>query len=307
MIRVGILGYGYWGELLATRALALPVAYVVAIADQAIDKRNRAKLLPDMVVGRNLDDLLQEGISAVIVATPASTHQAIVRTALEAGMHVFCEKPLALTSSACAKLVDLAEQRGRVLHVDHTFLFMEQFKQIESIIRNDPIQCYGSDRINLSSGRDDVSIIEDLAIHDLALLDALTADQPTTITLNATSWPSPDSATLVMKFASGCSAWVRVGWRQAFRRRDIIIANQQAIIIWRDSLVTVRRRGTGEVLSPNSNEDRGDALSSALNGFFECIETSTLTNVEARRATRIASTLERVRDSMPARTDFGNA
>src|ERR1700722_7138822 len=123
MIRVGILGYGYWGRLLTARAMAVQGVCVVAIADRDVEKRENALLLPKVVVCRDLNDLLQEHISAVIVATPASTHETIVSTALNEGMHVFCEKPLALSFRASAQLVANARQRRRVLHVDHTFLF----------------------------------------------------------------------------------------------------------------------------------------------------------------------------------------
>jgi predicted dehydrogenase len=286
--------------------MTLPMACVAAIADQDLEKRRAAKSFPNVVVAQTLDDLLQEQLSAVIVATPASTHAAIVSAALAAGIHVFCEKPLALSYDASTKLVAIAVQRGRVLHVDHTFLFTEQFKHIESLFRTAPIRSYRSHRINVSPGRDDVSIIEDLATHDLALLDALTADEPESIRLSAPGWPSSDSATLTMRFTRGCVARVHVGWRQASKRRDIALSNEHTSILWRDSTLTIQRGRTPEFLSPPEGPTR-DGLTNSLLTFLNCIETSSLANAEARRAIRIASVFDRIRASLTVGMAFANA
>lgn len=300
MIRVGILGYGYWGQLLTARAMAVQGVCVAAIADRDVEKRKKAELLPDMVVCRDLDDLLQEHVSAIIVATPASTHETIVSTALNERMHVFCEKPLALSYKASAQLVADASQIRRVLHVDHTFLFTEQFKQIEALFRDDAVRFYRSHRINVSGARNDVSIFEDLGVHDLALLDALAFDEPEAISLNAAEWPTPDSATLRMTFPLGCSAWVKVAWCQPAKRRDITITGNHTRVEWQDTGLTVHRCRGDHVLFSTFGEPSNDAVTNSLLAFFKCIETSSLANLEAKRATRIASTLERIRASVPA-------
>jgi predicted dehydrogenase len=307
MIRIGILGYGYWGQLLAMRAMALPMARVVAIADHDAHQRRKAELLPNVIVVRTLDDLLQERLSALIVATPASTHEAVVATSLAEGMHVFCEKPLALSFSASAQLLVTAAQRARVLHVDHTFLFTEQFKHIAAVLRGDPLRFYRSRRLNVGPGRDDVSILEDLAIHDLALLDALTADEPEAVSLRATDWPSPESATLTMRFTRGCTASIKVGWRQASKCRRIALGGSLTCIVWRDHALTVRRHHTGQVVRQTFDQTHSDALTGALFAFLRCIETSTLTNLEAARAARIALTIERIRASVPVEGGSHNA
>jgi predicted dehydrogenase len=299
MTRVGIAGYGYWGQLLTSRMMALPMASVAVIVDQDADKRKKAELLPHVVVGRSLDDLLQHDLDALVVATPASTHETIVGSALAEGMHVFCEKPLALSSRGSAKLVHSAEQRRRVLHVDHTFLFTQEFKYIAAIFQSDPIRSYCSHRMNVLPVREDVSIIEDLAIHDLAMLDAFTSDEPEEIFVSAANWPSPDSAIVTMKLFHGCTASINIGWRQPSKYRQLTVAGEHASVAWLDSVLSVHRHGTGDAVLPTFDHGHQDAVSNALLGFLQCIETSTLVNTDAKRACRIALTIERILASIP--------
>ena len=124
-VRVAVVGLGYWGPNLVRNLNELASAEVVAVCDR---DRERLELIrrryPAVQAHTSIDELLgDETIDAVAIATPVSTHFPLGRAALEAGKHVFVEKPLAASASECLQLIQLAAKQGLVLMPGHTFLY----------------------------------------------------------------------------------------------------------------------------------------------------------------------------------------
>src|SRR4051794_24442450 len=123
-LKVGIIGAGYWGPNLIRNFSGCPLTQVAAVCDadparlEAIGHSHGHLRLVS-----SLDELLELPLDAVAIATPVSTHHALAVRCLEADLHVLVEKPLAATVQEARALIDLADQRGRVLMVDHTYLF----------------------------------------------------------------------------------------------------------------------------------------------------------------------------------------
>src|SRR5690348_8192863 len=172
---VGIIGAGYWGPNLIRNFSGCPLTEVAAICDA-----NPARL---EAIGRtwghlkqvaSIDKLLEVGVKAVAIATPVSTHHAIAKRCLEAGLDVMVEKPLASTVHEARSLVETAARHGRVLMVDHTYLFSNPVRLIKQLIDADELgELYyiDSTRINLGLFQRDVNVIWDLAPHDLSIVD----------------------------------------------------------------------------------------------------------------------------------------
>ena len=124
MTRIGIIGLGYWGPNLVRAFDALPDTQVAAVCDLDRTRLVQASTrFPHVVATDDADELFGMGLDGVVIATPTKTHHALARRALEAGLHVFVEKPLARTSAECLDLMALAERRRRVLMVGHIFLY----------------------------------------------------------------------------------------------------------------------------------------------------------------------------------------
>ena len=138
MTRIGVVGYGYWGPNLVRNFAELEDAEVAAVADLNHSKLDLVKRrFPGVTVTRRFEDLLEDPtIDAIAVATPVDTHFKLGLAALEAGKHLWLEKPMTETSAEARKLVAEARKRNLVLLVDHTFIYTGAIRKINEIIKN---------------------------------------------------------------------------------------------------------------------------------------------------------------------------
>ena len=186
MIGVAVVGYGYWGPNLVRNFSQTDGAQVIAVCDQRPERRELvAKVYPSVKTYSDFDDVLNDpSVDAVAIATPVSSHFDLSLRALQAGKHVLVEKPLASTSLEAEKLVVEADHRGLVLMVDHTFIYTSAVRKIRELIAGGDLgqlYYYDSVRVNLGLFQSDVSVVWDLAVHDLAIMDYLIGQSPTRV------------------------------------------------------------------------------------------------------------------------------
>ena len=174
-IEVAVVGLGYWGPnrirvLLETREAA--VTTVCDLSERRLEAI--ATRYPSARSSNNFDEVVDDpALDAILIATPVSTHAALATRALEAGKHVFVEKPLAASSGEARELVLLAEDRDRVLMCGHTFLHsppVQLVKQILDAGELGDLHYVSSSRVNLGPYRSDVSVVFDLGPHDFSIL-----------------------------------------------------------------------------------------------------------------------------------------
>src|SRR6267378_5651618 len=136
MIRVGVVGYGYWGPNIVRNLRSLDGCQVVAVCDQSPTALKRIKQAhPDVAVTTLSSELLTSpDIDAVAVVTPVGTHFALAKAALENGKHVFVEKPFTATTQQAEELIELADKRNLKIMVDHTFLFTGAVRKIRELV-----------------------------------------------------------------------------------------------------------------------------------------------------------------------------
>jgi predicted dehydrogenase len=175
MVRVGLVGLGYWGPNLVRNFSSLRECQVTAICDRNPKRLEHvAELYPSTFATTDSNELLSSGkVDAVVIGTPTRTHYAIARAALEAGMHTFVEKPLATSSRECAELIRLADERDRVLFVGHVFLYSAAVAKLKKLVVAGELGdlCYiSSSRLNLGPIRSDVNALWDLAPHDISIM-----------------------------------------------------------------------------------------------------------------------------------------
>src|SRR6476661_1654065 len=136
MIRVGVIGYGYWGPNLVRNFMAAPGSAVTSVCDQRQERLSSlGKLYPAVKTCSDASELIDDPqIDAVIIATPISSHFELAMQALRAGKHVLVEKPLAARSDHARQLVEEAAARKLVLLVDHTFVYTDAVRKIRELI-----------------------------------------------------------------------------------------------------------------------------------------------------------------------------
>ena len=168
MIRIGVIGYGYWGPNIVRNFMGHSDCQVSMICDGNTGSLDRARrLYPAVKTCTDPKELLRSPeVDAVAVITPVSTHFGFAKEALENGKHVFVEKPFTLTSDEGKELVDLAAKKKLQIMVDHTFLFTGAVKKIKQLVEQDSLgqlYYYDSTRVNLGLFQHDVNVVWDLA------------------------------------------------------------------------------------------------------------------------------------------------
>lgn len=250
-IRLAIIGVGRWGVHLLRNFLALPQAEVVAVVDSRPEQLAQVRQkfdLPDTVTyfEQWQDALTLPDLEALVVVTPAASHGAVIKAALEKGLHVLTEKPMTLTAAECQQLCQLAEQQQRQIVVDHTYLFHPAVQQGQSVVQAGKVGQlrYGySARTNLGPVRPDVDALWDLAIHDVTLFNHWLGAFPTHVVAWGNCWLQPeaqppfvnglcDTGWLLLTYPSGFQAQIHVSWLNPDKQRRLAVVGDQGTLVF---------------------------------------------------------------------------
>jgi predicted dehydrogenase len=299
-LRIGVIGFGYWGPNLVRNFASLERSTVTAVADLDESKlRQMQKIHPATRATRNASELIaSDDVDAVAIATPVASHFQLAEEALLAGKHVLIEKPLARTSDQARSLMELADRQQRVLFVDHTFVYTGAVRAMRSLIQQGELgelYYFDSARINLGLLQPDVNVLWDLATHDLSILLYLVEQSPASVRAIGHSYIAAEreeTAFLHLQYASGFHAHIRVSWLSPVKMRLTLVGGANKMIVYDDvepsDKVRVYDRGVawdmsgeevttskpiyraGDVLIPKL--DRSEALRVEAEHFLDCIE-----------------------------------
>jgi predicted dehydrogenase len=241
LIRVGVIGYGYWGPNIVRNLHSLDNTRVEMLCDKSAAAIARAKRsYPSLEVTTDPSEILNSPkIDAVAVITPVWTHYEIAKAALLNGKHVFVEKPFTSNSDQAKELIDLAERKHLKIMVDHTFLFTGAVSKIrelsESGVLGD-LYYYDSLRINLGLFQHDVSVIWVLAPHDLSIMDHLIKGDPEAIVASGEKHLNgvEDVAFITIYFPNSVIAHINVNWLSPVKIRMTLIGGQKKMLVWND-------------------------------------------------------------------------
>ncbi|MCA9193626.1 MAG: Gfo/Idh/MocA family oxidoreductase [Planctomycetales bacterium] len=242
MIRVGIVGLGYWGPNLVRCFSEIEGCKVTAVCDQSYDQLLRIKdRFPTVYPIENFDLLLDRDlVDAVVIATPTATHYQLAASALEHDLHVFVEKPLSQTSSECRKLIQLAGERNRTLFVGHVFLHSAPVIKMREMIHSGElgkISYISSRRLNLGPIRKDVSALFDLAPHDISMLLYFMGGMPKQVSCNGLAVLNPrihDVCSLNMMFPGNRMGMVHVSWLDPRKERVLTVVGDRKMAVYDD-------------------------------------------------------------------------
>jgi predicted dehydrogenase len=327
MIRVGIIGYGYWGPNLVRNFSETPGATVHSVSDLNPERLERAAArYPGVRVTTRADEVISDpAIDAIAIATPVSTHFDLAQRALQAGKHVMVEKPLASTSDEAARLCAEAERRDRVLLVDHTFVYTGAVRKIRDIVASGDLgelYYYDSVRVNLGLFQHDVSVVWDLAVHDLSILDYVLPTRPERVSATGMSHvgDEPENiAYLTLFFSSRLIAHVHVNWLAPVKVRRTLIGGARKMIVYDDiepsEKIKVYDRGisvtdanvegiykmlvsyrTGDMWAPRL--ELTEALQTEVAHFVRCIQGEERPITGGEAGLRVVRILEAATESM---------
>ena len=242
MIRVGVIGYGYWGPNLVRNFMLAPGSVVTRVCDLREERLTPLhKTYPGLKTCNHATELINDPeIDAIVIATPVSSHYELAHAALQAGKHVLVEKPLASTSDQARRLVDEAAARGLVLLVDHTFVYTDAVRKIREMIGSGylgEIYYYDAVRVNLGLFQHDVNVIWDLAIHDLSIIDYVLPERPVAVSATGISHVrgQPENvAYITLFFESAQIAHVHVNWLTPVKVRHTLIGGSEKMILYDD-------------------------------------------------------------------------
>jgi predicted dehydrogenase len=298
MIKVGVIGYGYWGPNVA-RNFNLPgVSQVIAIADKSKNSQQRAQeAFPQARVMADCQEILKSPeIDVVAVVTPVWSHYELAKAALNHGKHVFVEKPFTSCAVQAEELIELAQSKKLQIMVDHTFLFTGAVKKIRQLIDDGELGnvfYYDSMRVNLGLFQHDINVIWDLAPHDLSIMDYLLKDRPQAVVATGESHLNgfTDMAFLTIYLPNNTIAHINVNWLSPVKVRTTLIGGEKKMMVWNDleadEKVKVYDRGVnigkGESLyqllvSYRSGDmwvpklEQTEALRTELSYFVDCIQ-----------------------------------
>ncbi|MFC2169329.1 Gfo/Idh/MocA family protein [Acidobacteriota bacterium] len=243
MVKVGIIGLGYWGPNLERNISNLNDSKLVAVCDLIDDRLEYVrKQSPGIYATKNADDILNKDlIDAVVIATPTRTHYELTRQALEHGIHVLVEKPLATTSCDCEDLIELAEANELILFVGHVFLYNSAVKKLKELIDRGKlgnIIHITANRLNLGPVRSDVNVLWDLAPHDISIILELIGRMPVSVNCQGLTYLKNnvhDVCTLTMHFQPKTMASVYVSWLDPNKVRTMTVVGEKMMVVFDDN------------------------------------------------------------------------
>ncbi len=241
-INVGIIGCGYWGPNLIRNFNENYRTDLRYACDLNQERLERIKLrYPHVRTTLDYKELLREkSIDAIAVATPVFTHYGLVREALDAGKHVLVEKPLASSVKEAEKLVLLAQKKGLILAVDHTFIYTGAIRRIKELISAGELgemYYFDSVRVNLGLFQHDVNVIWDLAPHDISIMDFIINEKALDVAATGavhTPGGMEDVAYVSVRFSGGLIAHFHVNWMSPVKIRRIIIGGSRKMVVFDD-------------------------------------------------------------------------
>ena len=242
MIKIGIIGYGYWGPNLVRNFAGAKSCEVKIVVDS---KEERLAMLHErypMIQGhKDCDKLFSDDeINAVVIATPVFTHFDLAKKALLQGKHVLIEKPMTSSVEEAEELIAIAEQKGLTLMVDHTFLYTGAVIKIKEIVKSGELgrlKYFDSSRINLGLFQPDINDLWDLAPHDISILNYIFDEKPISVQASGVSHTGnsiENIAFLTVNFESGMIAHFNCSWTSPVKVRQTLIGGDKKMIVYND-------------------------------------------------------------------------
>jgi predicted dehydrogenase len=327
-IRVGVIGYGYWGPNLVRNFAKVDECQIIAVADVSPKRLQIAqKQHPFLEATTSADEIIKRtDIDALAIATPVATHYALAKSALEHGKHVLVEKPLTEKVSQACELIELANRHKKTLMVDHTFIYSGAVRKIKELITQGEIgdiYYFDSVRVNLGLFQHDVNVLWDLCPHDFSIMSYLIEKEPISVSAIGASHihygnkPLESVAYVTVQLEGGILAHFHVNWLSPVKIRRTLIGGSKKMIVYDhldpDNQVKVYDKGvevatseeryqaliqyrTGDMYAPKL--DQTEPLELVCKHFVECVRTGKTPLTDGEAGLKVVRLLEAAQQSL---------
>ena len=328
MVNIGVIGCGYWGPNLIRNLTKVKACRVVAIADQKPERLESVKHLnPDMWATTEARELIEsDSIDAIVIVTTICTHFDLAKACLNNGKHVLIEKPITQTSAQARELIRLAQDKRKVLMVDHTFIYSGAVRKLREIIDSGDlgeIYYYDSVRLNLGLFRSDVNVVWDLAPHDFSLMNYLLDKKPLRVMASGSApvgwngWRQESIAYVTVDLEDSAIAHFHLNWLSPVKLRRTLIGGSRKMVVYdhldtenqikifdkgvelhedQDRYKVLVQYRTGDLLVPKV--DQTEALEVACKHFIHCIQTGEKPITDGYAGLSVVGLLEAAERSM---------
>jgi len=328
MIRIGVIGYGYWGPNIVRNFHTHEGSEVLLLCDKSSRCQERLrKAHPSIAFTMDANDVLRSSkIDVVAVVTPVWTHYELAKAALENGKHVFVEKPFTCSARQAEELIELADKKNLKIMVDHTFLFTGAVKKIRQMVdagELGDLYYYDSLRVNLGLFQHDVNVIWDLAPHDLSIMDYVIREKPEAVVATGEKHLNgvEDIAFITVYFPKRIIAHINVNWLSPVKVRTTLIGGEKKMLVWNDleadEKIKVYDKGVSMSTNPSNlhqllvsyrsgdmwapQVEQIEALRAETGYFLKCIEENTNPFNDGVSGLRVVRLLEAAEKSVGQR------
>jgi len=239
-VTIGQIGVGNWGRALLRNFSSLEGVRVKTVCD--LNPKMLQKVPPDslqpQLTTKDEEILSDDEIEAVVIATPSTEHARLACLALNAGKHVFVEKPMALTTSSAEEVLKLASERKRMVMVGHLLRYHPAYQKVAEIIESGELgEVYYmySTRVNLGVYRETENALLSLAPHDITTAFMYLGDKALSVSAHGSSYLKPgieDVAFVDIEFEHNRLAHLHVSWLDPHKiRKATIVGSKKMVVI----------------------------------------------------------------------------
>jgi predicted dehydrogenase len=318
--RVAVAGLGHWGKNLVRNFDEL--AELAWLCDPSDVLREQfAPRYPEARVTDSFDEVLDDpAVDAIVLATPVPTHHELALRALEAGKHVFVEKPPATRARDMEEMCDAAVERSLVLMPGHLLLYHPGVLKLKELVDSGAlgeVLCVYGNRQNLGIIRRDENALWSLGVHDLSVILYLVGEEPIEVTAHGNAFLNPGVEDVVfcyLRFPSGKIAHMHLSWLDPHKMRKITVVGKEKMVVFDDMelerKVTIYEKApeqpvgtygewrtrTGDIFSPKIPND--EPLKLECRRFLELVARGPGDHREARDGLTVVRTLEQLQHSL---------
>lgn len=306
MIKIALIGCGYWGVTVLKAILRTPGIELAAVYDKDPKRLEQLRLTyaDSLFYAADYQQLLKDTtIDAVALTVSTGAHFVLAEQALAAGKHVFIEKPFTETLSQAERLYELAREKDLRIHVDHIMIYHPAVRKMKELLEKNclgEIRYMEMRRTSFGGARSDVSVLYDLGVHDISIIDHMTdgAEPDTVYSLGEKlGFPHPAIAFMLLKYKE-FSAALTASWVSPAKERRIILGGTDKTLVFDeikapDTLMLYDHHDPDDLSVVHLEE--GNALDNSLAQFCASVESGTESLTDAESAVRIMKILTGVK------------
>ena len=313
---VAVVGVGYWGRNLVRNFHDLGALAVLCDAEQSVEESCRAKYASVRFCRDYSTVLSDPSVTAVALATPATTHYEMAKEALEAGKDVLVEKPLAIDVKQGEELVELAAATRRILMVGHILRYHPAILKLQELIQNGAlgqISYLYSNRLNIGKIRTEENILWSFAPHDISVMLALLNEMPIRVSCQGGAYLSRHVFDITLShfdFPSGVQAHVFVSWLHPVKEQRLVIVGSEKMAVFDDTAeqkltlfphrvewrhrVPTAVKAQGEIVELEDQEP----LRAECQHFLDCVRARTSPLTDGMQGLRVLRALDACQRSL---------